>query len=106
MKTSKTKAYTFPFLGDEWTLYLKRLGKNAGCGEGDVVGKTITINTTYKKDMADTILHELEECAAVVRGYRYNNHEGVVFVMTHKEYTGLVEDCSKVYLSICKQLKL
>ena len=105
-KSAGIKAYTFPFLGSEWTLMLKRLGKNAGCGEGDVVKRIITINTTYQKDVTDTILHELQECAAVIRGYRYNNHEGIVFVMTHKEYTGLVEDCSEVYLSICKQLKL
>ncbi len=102
----KAKMIEFPFLGGEWTLTLKRLGKNAGMGNGDIVKKNITINTSYPKDIADTILHELEECALVMRGYRYSNHEDIVFVMTHKEFTVIVEDCSSVYRYICNKLKL
>lgn len=107
MKTSKSKAYTFPFLGSEWTIQFEAFDENKPYhGLSSYESKTILINTDYGKHVADTILHELMEIAAHTRGYRYENGEGVVFVMTHKEYTGLVEDCSEVYLSICKQLKL
>jgi hypothetical protein len=106
-KSAGIKAYTFPFLGSEWTIQFEAFPDDKPYhGLSSYESKTILINTDFGKHVADTILHELLEIAAHTRGYRYENGEGIVFVLDHKQFTGLVEDCSEVYLSICKQLKL
>ena len=109
-KPAGIKAYTFPFLGSEWTLRAVKLPDEkpgyALAGKSNDVEKTVHINAATPKQLADLILHELVEAAIEARSCCYENAEGKLFIMSHKEYSGIMLDCAEANLSICKQLKL
>lgn len=73
-----------------------KLLENEGGGWFDSAANEIGIGTKYKKDIPDTLLHEILEAIITERCHRYHIFDGtndkLLFSFNHAEFANIVRD--------------